>query len=111
MENSVSPQTKTMSERMSTLTPKAVIISVTKTDIRDGIKGDSSHCPIMLAAQRVFKKEKVIHSAISITENEDVVLDFVRRFDAGEHVSPCKFKGLLITPLLGGYLIRGRPLR
>ena len=94
--------------------PKTLIISVTKTDIRNGSRGDGDQCPIARAGRRALRVAGFLNEFVSVSISRCSVFarrsgevkgryylppeasTFVWSFDAGDPVQPIAFHVTLI---------------
>ena len=88
---------------------KNKVIKVTEADIRAGIRGNFSRCPVALAAQRVFKKKRV---RVGCTGTIYVgakgkrwrgcfnrIARFIKKYDRGSVVQPTIFEIVSVSEI------------
>ena len=72
-------------------------VQVTMNDIKNGLRGNNTYCPIARAIRRVANKRRVVLGCkLAIVGNKSYILPhaariFIELFDFGHNVSPFRF--------------------
>ena len=89
-----------------------ITINVTEQHIADGVRGDDASCPINLAVAQILPPDTVIFFGYSPKDLPKELCSFMKRFDAGESVSPFSFsieeQQIVTSESLGYYFVTPR---